>query len=79
MNPSNSLIFTIGISVSYFSSASMASNSAPSKSSEHGATPKKHSKPHWAYSGSEGPSCWGSLAKELSTYSTGHNQRFFIA
>ena len=58
----------------------MTFNSAPNKSNEHDdAIPNKHSTPHWAYSGSEAPSHWGSLAKELSTYSTGHNQRFFIA
>ena len=74
MNPFNLLIIIVGICLSFFSSTSMASNSAPSKSSEHSAAPKKHNKPHWAYSGSEGPSHWGSLAKEYSTCSAGHNQ-----
>lgn len=61
-----------------FSSTSLAANSTQSKSNEHSATPKKHSKPHWAYSGSEGPSRWRSLAKEYSTCSAGHNQRFLL-
>lgn len=76
MKPHKSLIFITCFCLALFSHMTLASNSVVSKPTNHDASssPIKHSKPHWAYSGSEGPSRWGSLAREYSTCSAGRNQ-----
>ncbi len=50
-------------------SHSASDNNAPSHGGGHGV-----GKPHWSYSGSNGPHRWGDLAEEFSTCKYGRNQ-----
>lgn len=52
--------------------SSFASNTSGSHAGKE--TMAKHTRPHWAYSGPEGPAYWGNLTKEFSTCSKGRNQ-----
>lgn len=72
MKQNQIITFIISLCFSMYLGSSLASGSSGSKSSS--PATKTHSKPHWAYSGSEGPSRWGSLAREYSTCSSGRNQ-----